>query len=51
MFDCKITSYYVHSNSLLISHSLFTDDIIIFTNGNSSSLKKLVKFIEEDDKC
>jgi mannosylglycoprotein endo-beta-mannosidase len=41
----KINPYFVTKSIKGISHSLYADDIIIFTNGNSKSLSNLMNFL------
>jgi hypothetical protein len=41
----KIAPYFVTKSIRGISHSLYADDIIIFTNGNTKSLSHLMNFL------
>ncbi|XP_042964784.1 uncharacterized protein LOC122299013 [Carya illinoinensis] len=41
-----IRPYHHHRNAPLITHLLYADDIVIFANGNTSSLKNISKALE-----
>ena len=43
--DGSILPYYVHKDCPIITHSLFTDDTIIFLNGRRSSLLALMNLL------
>lgn len=45
--DGVLTSYKVPYMGHLVSHMLYVDDVLIFTNSSKNNLKKLMHFLKD----